>query len=198
MNKLKFILELQRKLSFLSADDIEKSVEYYSEIIDDYIEDGLSEDEAVAALGDIDTIVSNILAETPISHIIKRRIKPQRKLGTLEIILLILGSPIWISLGLTFLAVAISIYVSLWSVIISLWAVDLSLAACLLGGIAACAILLTLGHTASALYILGAALLCGGVAIFMFFGCKAATKGLLLLTKKITLSFKNLFIKRGA
>lgn len=198
MNKLKFILELQRKLSFLSADDIEKSVEYYSEIIDDYIEDGLSENEAVAALGDIDTIVSNILAETPISHIIKKRIKPQRKLGTLEIILLILGSPIWISLGLAFLAVAISIYVSLWSVIISLWAVDLSLAACLLGGIAACAILLTLGHTASALYILGAALLCGGVAIFMFFGCKAATKGILLLTKKITLSFKNLFIKRGA
>ncbi len=198
MNKLKFILELQRKLSFLSADDIEKSVEYYSEIIDDYIEDGLSEDEAVAALGDIDTIVSNILAETPISHIIKRRIKPQRKLGTLEIILLILGSPIWISLGLAFLAVAISIYVSLWSVIISLWAVDLSLAACLLGGIASCAILLTLGHTASALYILGAALLCGGVAIFMFFVCKAVTKGILLLTKKITLSFKNLFIKRGA
>ena len=198
MNKLKFVLELQEKLSFLSADDIEKSVEYYSEIIDDYIEDGLPEDEAVAALGDIDTIVSNILAETPISHIIKRRIKPQRKLGALEIILLILGSPIWISLGLAFLAVAISIYVSLWSVIISLWAVDLSLAACLLGGIAACAILLTLGHTASALYILGAALLCGGVAIFMFFGCKAATKGILLLTKKITLSFKNLFIKRGA
>ena len=198
MNKLKFILELHDKLSFLSADDIEKSVEYYSEIIDDYVEDGLSEDDAVAALGDVDTIVSSILAETPMTHIIKQRIKPRRRLGALEIILLILGSPIWISLGLAFLAVAISIYVSLWSVIISLWAVDLSLAACLLGGIAACAILLTLGHTASALYILGAALLCGGVAIFMFFGCKAVTKGILLLTKNITLSFKNLFIKRGA
>lgn len=198
MNKLKFILELHDKLSFLSADDIEKSVEYYSEIIDDYVEDGLSEDDAVAALGDVDTIVSSILAETPMTHIIKQRIKPRRRLGALEIILIVLGSPIWLSLGAAFLAVAISIYVSLWSVIISLWAIDLSLAACLLGGIAACAILLTLGHTASALYILGAALLCGGVAIFMFFGCKAATKGILLLTKKITLSFKNLFIKRGA
>ena len=108
MNKLKFILELHDKLSFLSADDIEKSVEYYSEIIDDYVEDGLSEDDAVAALGDVDTIVSSILAETPMTHIIKQRIKPRRRLGALEIILLILGSPIWISLGLAFLAVTIA------------------------------------------------------------------------------------------
>lgn len=194
MNKLKFILELHDKLSFLSADDIEKSVEYYSEIIDDYVEDGLSEDDAVAALGDVDTIVSSILAETPISHIIKRRIKPQRKLGALEIILLILGSPIWISLGLAFLAVAISIYVSLWSVIISLWAVDLSLAACLLGGMASGCLLLSFGYTSSALFLISAALVCAGASIFMFFGCKVATKGIISLTKKLTVCIKNLFI----
>jgi uncharacterized membrane protein len=198
MNKLKFILELHDKLSFLSADDIEKSVEYYSEIIDDYVEDGLSEDDAVAALGDVDTIVSSILAETPMTHIIKQRIKPRRRLGALEIILIVLGSPIWLSLGAAFLAVAISIYVSLWSVIISLWATNISLAACFLGGIVAGITFMALGHTPSALFILGAALVCAGLAIFMFFGCKAATKGIVRLTKSVTPGFKNLFVKRGA
>lgn len=198
MNKLKFILELHDKLSFLSADDIEKSVEYYSEIIDDYVEDGLSEDDAVAALGDVDTIVSSILAETPMTHIIKQRIKPRRRLGALEIILIVLGSPIWLSLGAAFLAVAISIYASLWSVIISLWAIDLSLAACLLGGIASGCLLLSFGYTSSALFLISAALVCAGVSIFMFFGCKVATRGIVWLTKIITLGFKNLFIKRGA
>ncbi len=197
MNKLKFILELGDKLSFLSTDDIEKSIEYYSEIIDDYIEDGLSETEAVAALGDIDAIVSDILSETPMTDIIKQRIKPRRKLSALEIILLILGSPIWVSLGIAFFAVALSLYISLWSVIISLWAVNFSLAICLLGGIAACAVFATLGYTPSALFILGAALLCGGATIFMFFGCKGATKGIILLTKRLTLCFKNIFVKRG-
>ena len=198
MNKLKFILELHDKLSFLSADDIEKSVEYYSEIIDDYVEDGLSEEDAVAVLGDVDTIVSNILAETPMTHIIKQRIKPRRRLGALEIILIVLGAPIWLSLGAAFLAVAISIYVSLWSVIISLWATDLSLAACLLGGIASGCLLLSLGYTPSALFLIGAALVCAGASIFMFFGCKAATRGIIRLTKRLTLYIKNLFVKRGA
>lgn len=197
MNKLKFILELHDKLSFLSADDIEKSVEYYSEIIDDYVEDGLSEDDAVAALGDVDTIVSSILAETPMTHIIKQRIKPRRRLGALEIILIVLGSPIWLSLGAAFLAVAISIYVSLWSVIISLWAIDLSLAACLLGGMASGCLLLSFGYTSSALFLISAALVCAGASIFMFFGCKAATRGIISLTKRLTLYIKNLFAKRG-
>ena len=48
MSKTEFLTELKKALEGLPEEDIEKSLEYYSEMIDDRIEDGLSEEEAVA------------------------------------------------------------------------------------------------------------------------------------------------------
>jgi len=35
-----------------------------------------------------------------------------------------------------------------------------------------------------------------GLSIFLFYGCKAATAGTLILTKKMALWTKNIFIKK--
>lgn len=43
---------------------------------------------------------------------------------------------------------------------------------------------------------LGAGAFCAGLSIFLFFGCKEATKGILLLTKKVALGVKSLFIRK--
>ena len=50
------------------------------------------------------------------------------------------------------------------------------------------------GHTATGLAALGAALLLAGLSIFLFFGCKAAGRGTVNLTKKIAIGIKSLFI----
>ena len=42
--------------------------------------------------------------------------------------------------------------------------------------------------------MIGAALVCAGLAILSVLGCIAATKGILLLTRKIALGIKNCFI----
>ena len=47
------------------------------------------------------------------------------------------------------------------------------------------------------LAMFGAALCCEGLAIFAFFGCKAASKGTVRLTKFIALKTKSLFIRKG-
>lgn len=106
-----------------------------------------------------------------------------RRLSTWETVLLILGSPIWLSLGIAAFAVLLSLSISLWAVMISLWAVFASLAACSVGGVLACVMFTAGGNGASGVAVLAAGIVCAGLSIFMFYGCKAATKGILILTK---------------
>ena len=44
--------------------------------------------------------------------------------------------------------------------------------------------------------MLGAALLIAGLSLFMFFGCVAASKGILKLTKKAGVGVKAMFIRK--
>ena len=55
--------------------------------------------------------------------------RPKRQLQAWEIVLLALGSPVWLSLGLAALAVVLSLYVVVWSLDVSLWAVFAALGA---------------------------------------------------------------------
>lgn len=194
MNKRDFLAGLRKGLSGLPQADIEERLTFYAEMLDDRMEEGLSEEEAVAAIGDIDEIVRHTVADTPLSKIAKERIRPKRRLRAWEIVLLVLGSPIWLSLGIAAAAVVIAVYVSLWAVIVSLWAIFAALAVCAVGSVPVCVILASRGNAASGLALLAAGLVCAGLSIFMFFACKKATQGILALTKKITIHIKNRFI----
>ena len=110
--------------------------------------------------------------------------------------LLVLGSPIWLSLAVAALAVILSLYVTLWAVIVSLWGAFGAIVGCAFGGIVAGIGFAVGGYEISGIAMIGAGLVCAGLAIFLFLGCKAATKGGLLLTKKITLGMKKCFAKK--
>lgn len=196
MNKTEFLLELAEKLSFLPWEEVEERCNYYIEMIDDGVEEGLSEEEAIAALGCIEDIAAQILADTPLAVLAKERIKPKRRLKVWEITLLALGSPLWFSLLVAAFAVAVALYVSWWAVIISLWAVFVSIAASSLAGFLACAVLCAGAKLPAGLVMLAAGIICTGLSIFAFYGCKAATKGALILTKKIALWMKSCFIRK--
>ena len=128
------------------------------------MEEGLSEEEAVAAVGPVDEIVRQI-ADTPLAKLAKERMRPRRQLKAWEIVLLVLASPLWLSLGLAAIAVIFAFYVVLWSVSVSLWAVFASLAVCAVGGLPAFAVLIARSG-AAALAILAAGMVCAGLAIF--------------------------------
>ena len=194
MSKQAFLTQLREALSGFPQEDIDERLTFYSEMIDDRMEEGLSEEEAVSAVGSVNDIVSQIVAETPLMKLAKERVKPKGKRRTLEIILLILGSPIWLSLLIALFAVILSVYISLWSVIISLWSVFGSLCACSLGAVAAGIVMICGGYVPSGIALMGAALVCAGLSIFMFCGCNAATKGILVLTKKLPMWIKKCFI----
>ncbi|MGN1444520.1 MAG: DUF1700 domain-containing protein [Acutalibacteraceae bacterium] len=194
MSKQDFIDELRKGLSGLPQNDIEERLAFYSEMIDDRTEEGLSEDDAICEIGTVNEVVSQIVAEYPLSKLVKERVRPKRTLRAWEVVLLLLGSPVWLSLLIAAFAVVLSAYVVIWSVVISLWAIEVSLAACSLAGVISVAVLSFQGNRLAGIAMLGAGIFCVGLSIFCFFACKEATKGTLLLTKKIALGIKSLFI----
>jgi len=196
MTKKEFLDELKKGLFGIPEEDITRSIEFYSEMIDDRIEDGKTEEEAVADIGTVKDAVSQILAEIPITKLIKEKVKKKRKIGALEIVLLVLGSPIWLSLLIVAFAVVLSVYVVIWSVIVSLWAVFASLAGVAVGGIFSGVIFVCNSNLLAGIAMFGASLVLAGLSIVSFFGCKAATKGILILTKKMALGIKNCFVKK--
>lgn len=196
MSRQEFLEQLRKGLSGLPQDDVEERLTFYSEMIDDRMEEGLSEEEALKEIGSVDEIIAQTIAEIPLAKLVKEKMKPKRRLGAWEIVLLVLGSPLWLSLLIAAFAVVFSVYVALWSVIISLWAVEVSLWASVLGCIAAGIIFALTGNGLTGVAIIGASLVCAGLSVFLFFGCKLATKGAAWLTKKMALGIKNCFIKK--
>lgn len=196
MSKQEFLEQLRKGLCGLPQDEIEERLTFYSEMIDDRIEEGLSEAEAVSGIGSVNSIVSQIVAEVPLTKLVKEKITPKKKLKIWEIVLLALGSPMWLSLLLAAFAVVLAIYVSLWSLLISLWCVFGSFVVGALGGIVAGGGLAFCGSIPSGIALMGAGFACAGFSVFSFFGCKAATKGTLSLTSKLLFWTKNLFIKK--
>ena len=195
MNKQEFLTKLKNGLTGLPEDDIKEHLMFYSEMIDDKIEDGVSEERAVYETGSVDGIIAQIISETPITKLMKERVKPKKRLNALEIVLLILGFPIWGSLLIAGFSVVITIYASFWVIIISLWAVFAALIACGISGIVAGIVLALTKNALTGLAFIGGSFVCAGLSVFMFFGCKVSTKGFFILTKKILTGIKKIFIK---
>ena len=194
MDKFEFLTELCARLSALPEEDAKRSVDYYSEMIDDRMEDGLSEEEAVAAIGDIDEIAKTILANTPLSQPQNHEKAPSRRLRWWEILLLVLGFPVWGSIAISLLAAIFSVWVSLWSVVISLYATAVALAASAVGCVIACFFMI--GSTPTVLVCLGAALVCAGLSILIFLLSNLAAKGMVELTKLTVTGIKGMFARK--
>ena len=196
MDKLDFLLALGERLDVLPDADRRASLDYYSEILDDLVENGMTEAEAVASLGSVDAIAEEILMDIPLPKLVKAKIRNGRRLTGTEITLLIVGFPIWLPLLISAFAVVFSVYVSLWAVVISLYATDLSLAGCALGSLVGAIMMFAGGQPASALLFLGAMLVLVGLAIMLFFGCNAAAKGACKLGKLTLRGIKACFIRK--
>ena len=202
MSKDAFIGELRHRMAGLPKEAVDRTVEYYSELIADSMEDGLSEEEAVSRLRSLDEIVANVVKDTPLSQIVETRIREKKaKRGGIrawEVILLVLGAPLWLPLLLAVLAVVLALYVTLWAVVIALWAV---VAAVILSGVVAVVagiVELCRLHLPQGLVLLGGGLVCMGLCALLFLLMKLITVGTVKLCKLIWTGIKSLFVgKKG-
>jgi len=198
MTKTDFMLELYTGIKALPEDELNERLDFYSEMIDDLMEEGLSEEEAVGRMGDPKEIAAQIIADTPLTKLVKEKVRSSRRVKAWEIVLIVLGFPLWLPLLAAALAVLLAVYVVLWSVVIALWAVEVALWASVVGAVGGGVILALTGRKFEAAIALGAALVCAGLSIFLFFGCKAVTKGLIYLSKNIILVIKRSFVRKEA
>ncbi|MBP3314721.1 MAG: DUF1700 domain-containing protein [Clostridia bacterium] len=198
MNKYEFLGRLRERLAGLPPKDIDASLDYYAELIADRIEDGMSEEEAVAAMGSIDEIVAQILEDTSLPKLVKEKVRPKRALRTWEILLIVLGFPLWFILLVTFASIIFSVLVAIGSVIISVFAVAIAVGACALAFIVAGLICFVTAKGALGTILIGASLICAGLCILFFIGATYASKGILWLCKKGIYAIKSCFVGKEA
>ncbi len=196
MKKTEFLTKLRECLIGIPNADLEQIISYYSEMIDDKIEEGNAEEEIIEEIGSPDKVAEKIISELSLGDLVKMRAKTTKKRSALEITLLILGSPIWISLLVAFFAVIFSVWVSLWSVVISLWAAQVSVAITSIAGIVLLPIISFSINKWMSVTFLGVGILLLGISILMFFGCFYTSKGMAILTKKIIICTKKALVGR--
>lgn len=168
MTKAQFLKSLEERLSGLPREEREERLNFYSEMIEDRMEEGLSEEEAVSAVGSADEIAGQIMEGN--TH------EKPREGGKLALI--IAGSPFWFPILLALAAVAFSVW-------ISLWAIFGAVCGGAVGGLVGSVLIIVGGNVSSGLFLLGCGLICGGLAVFLFFGVREITKGVFWLTKKL-------------
>ena len=108
-----------------------------------------------------------------------------RRVVRCHIVLLALGSPIWLSLLVCGAAVVISLYAVLWSIVVGLWGVFVSFAASAVFLIGASVPLLFGGNGTSALASLGMGIACAGFSILLFLLSVAGTRLAARLSAKL-------------
>ena len=196
MSKEAFLAELEKALSGLPKEEVWERLAFYREMIDDRMEEGLTEEAAVAGVGPIDGIVTQTVAEVPLAKLVKERVKPRRTVRGWEIAPLVLGFPLWFSLLAAAGAVVLALYLTVWSLIVALWAIELALLICAVAGIAAAIVLYVRGAAPQAAALLAVGLVSAGLLIFLFYGCAAASRGILRLTAKALVGFKSMFLRK--
>lgn len=196
MSKEEFLAAIRERLAGLPPLDIERAVEYYNEVIDDHVEKGMSVEEAVAAVGTVEEAAAQIAADTPLPSLMRAKVKPTRTWRVWEIVLLVLGSPVWVPLLLVVLVLVLVVWLLLWAGILVLYALDLSLAAAGLAGLAGSAASLVAASPTVSLFWLGVGLSGAGLAVLLFFGCTALTHLLARGTRWALRRFKSGFVSK--
>lgn len=174
MTRDEFLGRLGELLACLPADQVRETQEFYAEAIADRMEDGMGEEEAVAAMGAPGEVAEAVLDDLPA---VPRAIaRTRRRSTTLLWVLTIVWWPVWVPLLLAFAAVAVAVYVCIWILALCVWIV-----AAALGGagmvelvFAACGVVI--GHVPYALASAGMGLGLVGVALFVGAGAWAASK----------------------
>lgn len=152
MKKWEFVNELNARLRDLPKTETDKYIEYYLEMIDDRTEEGMTEEEAVGAVGSIDEIESKIRSEYAGAYV-QVQTRPSgfsfKRLQWWQIALMVLGSIFLIPFVASAFGITVGACASLFGVVVACFAVVFALYV-----------------VSGAMFVSGAALIVAGIAAF--------------------------------
>ena len=192
MSKSEFLFRLSQALEGIP--EKEKALAYYSEMIDDRMEDGMSEEEAVNSMESVESIRDKFIYETPFQNFIKE--KASKPLSGVSIILIVLGFPVWFPLLIAAGAVAFSVFITVAALLISLYAVLISFALSGVFAIFSSALLFAV-KPAAALFCIGSGLILIALSLLLVYPSFYAGHQLIRFMKFIGYKIKTAFVRRG-
>lgn len=145
MNKKEFLEYLKRKLRSFGEENAADAISYYDEIIDDKIKDGMTEEEAVASIGSLDSVAADTVADMVAN-------KKTRNTGNAAFVLI----------GICLTPVLFPLAIALFCVYVTVFAVWISLTA---GFGATAGGLIIGGFAAFAFTDVGTALITAGICL---------------------------------
>ena len=193
MNKQEYLAQLRAALACLPEGEIEESVGFYAEMIDDRVADGMTEEEAVAQLDDPKAAARAIIADLPV--VPRTVVRTKQRNRALYWTLVILGSPLWLTLLLAAGMLVLAGLLTIWCLILGLWLLAAGLLAGGPLGIGVCLWALAVGQPAYGVFELGSGLLCFGLGLFCLHGAVAASKTLMQVSRQWIAKAKAPFVK---
>lgn len=192
MTKVEYLGRLRAILKQMPPEEQEKQLAYYEELLSDMIEDGMSEEEATEHLGTPETVAAELMAEMPLTTLVKNRVKANGKPSALTVVLLVMGAPLWLPLLLAAAAILLALVITLWAVGLSIGVV--------LPAVGAGGILLGVGTLLSyaslpLLMALGSALIGTGVLILGVLLLGVIVRALARLCRSIWRGCKRALVK---
>lgn len=112
MNKAEFLKSMDADLRKMNATEKKKYITYYDEMISDYVENGMTEEEAVNKIGSPAKIAKELLEDY---DSVKLNL-PSTGSRLLNITLTIIGFPLWGSVLLAIALFVLSIYTIIWCI----------------------------------------------------------------------------------
>ena len=217
MLRITFLADLKDRLYGMPQEEIEERLSFYNEMINDRMEEGLSEEEAIEAIGPVDEIAAQILNSLPAEPALEPvtapdyaayqpmpgyempsyEEKPGKSVNGVKTALLLIGFPIWGSLLIAAAAVVFSLIISVFALVISFWAVAVSMAVSVIACAVSAVCSFISGRALLGVAWIGAGLFCAGLAILMFLCGGVVTRGLLAATKKLAGGLSKLFRRKG-
>lgn len=118
MSEKEYLKKLKRSLSPLKKKDRDPLLEFYKEMIEDKMENGKTEYEAVSELEPVETVAERTLDEYGINRN-DPKVKLKTRLSPLSIVLIIISSPIWIGLAAGAVGAAVGLLCGALAVVVS-------------------------------------------------------------------------------
>ncbi len=160
MRAEQFLKQLSKALADLPPLERARTLQYYREALADRMEDGCTEEEAVAGMEPVETIAHDLLQDAAA----RGALKPRR--SGVVVALLVLGSPLWLVFAAAAVVVIVAMYAVVWAVIAALAAAVVALVLSAAVGVAALVANVS-AFPLTGLFLLGCGLTCGGVGVLL-------------------------------
>ncbi len=191
MNKVEFLKELEFNLLKMNVSDKNKFITYYDEMISDYIENGMMEEEAVIKIGTPVSIAKELMEDY---DSVKLNL-PSTGSRVVNIVLTIIGFPLWGSVLLSVILLIFSIYILFWCVPFVTGAGCVGLSASAMIGIIGAPFIMSHSFSLGMLQ-LGLGIASIGISILLGIVTIDLTKKFVILTKKFNVKLVALFKKK--